>query len=257
MEKPKIVFPDIATSCRFALDKNGFFGANTVYFLPTDDLVLLGILNSKVVHFYFSQTCAALEGAGEAYLRFFGQYLEGFPVPNHQDANKDGHDQIVHRVERMLALHKQLSKAKTPHAQTSLQAQIDATDRQIDRIVYELYQLTPEEIQIVETATGLASQSTEGEAGQPAGGNGDGYVPHQPSLDRGISPEMDRLNHQRIQLINRKYAGGLTPEEDAELERLENKFFSYLETIFPRPSILDDDRIVKLAKKYGIPIDPS
>ncbi|HLJ10145.1 MAG TPA: N-6 DNA methylase, partial [Planctomycetaceae bacterium] len=34
LEQPKIVFPDIATDCRFALDPKGRFGANTVYFIP-------------------------------------------------------------------------------------------------------------------------------------------------------------------------------------------------------------------------------
>ncbi len=36
---------------------------------------------------------------------------------------------------------------------TAIQRQIDATDRQIDRLVYELYDLTDEEIRIVEEAT--------------------------------------------------------------------------------------------------------
>ncbi len=40
--------------------------------------------------------------------------------------------------------------AKAPHDQTVLQAQIAATDREIDRLVYELYGLTAEEIRIVE-----------------------------------------------------------------------------------------------------------
>ena len=53
----------------------------------------------------------------------------------------------------MLTLHQQQAKAKTPHAQTSLQAQIAAADRQIDQIVYELYGLTAEEITIVESGT--------------------------------------------------------------------------------------------------------
>lgn len=35
----------------------------------------------------------------------------------------------------------------------SIQRQIDATDRQIDLLVYELYGLTDEEIRIVEEAT--------------------------------------------------------------------------------------------------------
>jgi hypothetical protein len=38
--------------------------------------------------------------------------------------------------------------------QATLQHPIEATDRQIDRLVYELYGLMEEEIEIVEGATG-------------------------------------------------------------------------------------------------------
>ena len=55
--------------------------------------------------------------------------------------------------DRMLDLHKELAAAKTPAAESALQRQIDATDRQIDQVVYELYGLTDEEIRIVEEAT--------------------------------------------------------------------------------------------------------
>ena len=47
-------------------------------------------------------------------------------------------------------MHKQLTEAKTGQEQTLIKRQIDATDRQIDKLVYELYGLTPEEIAIVE-----------------------------------------------------------------------------------------------------------
>jgi hypothetical protein len=50
----------------------------------------------------------------------------------------------------MLILYKQLAEAKTSHEKTFIQRQIDATDRQIDKLVYELYGLTKEEIKIVE-----------------------------------------------------------------------------------------------------------
>jgi predicted nucleic acid-binding Zn-ribbon protein len=53
----------------------------------------------------------------------------------------------------MLDLHKSLAVAKTPSQKTALQRQIDATDRRIDRLVYELYNLTDQEIAIVEEAT--------------------------------------------------------------------------------------------------------
>ena len=57
---------------------------------------------------------------------------------------------MVKLVEQMLMLHKQLAEAKTPDDKTRLQRQIDATDHQIDYLVYELYEITEEEIRIVE-----------------------------------------------------------------------------------------------------------
>jgi hypothetical protein len=50
----------------------------------------------------------------------------------------------------MRTLHKQLTDAKTGHEKTLIQRQIDLTDRQIDKLVYELYELTPAEVAIVE-----------------------------------------------------------------------------------------------------------
>ena len=50
----------------------------------------------------------------------------------------------------MLSLHKKLPTLKTPHEKETIQRQIDATDRQIDLLVYDLYNLTEEEIKIVE-----------------------------------------------------------------------------------------------------------
>ena len=50
---------------------------------------------------------------------------------------------MVELVERMLSLHKGLDAAPIPTQRTVLQ-------RQIDRLVYELYGLTDEEIVIVE-----------------------------------------------------------------------------------------------------------
>jgi hypothetical protein len=153
MEAPKIVFPDIARSCRFTLDASGHFSANTVYFIPTDDLALLGLLNSRLAQLFFIQTCAALEGPGEAYLRFFGQYLEGFPVKLPPADEKNERNRMTDLVRRMLDLHERLRSARTEHDRRPLLRTIAAADRQIDELVYELYGLTDEEIAIVEATT--------------------------------------------------------------------------------------------------------
>lgn len=60
---------------------------------------------------------------------------------------------MVTLVERMLDLHKQRAAAQVPHDREVVQRQIEATDRQIDQLVYELYDLTPEEIRLVEENT--------------------------------------------------------------------------------------------------------
>ncbi len=63
------------------------------------------------------------------------------------------HDRMVGLVERMLALHERLAEAKIERERTVIGHQVAATDRQIDRLVYELYGLTDEEVRIVEEGT--------------------------------------------------------------------------------------------------------
>ena len=51
--KLKIIFPDIAKESRMIYDLRGLFVGNTAYIIPTNDLYLLGILNSKMIFFYY------------------------------------------------------------------------------------------------------------------------------------------------------------------------------------------------------------
>ncbi len=69
-------------------------------------------------------------------------------------------NRTVSLVERRLRLRKNLTKAKTPHEQESIQRQIAATDKQIDALVYELYGLTEEGIRIVEGVAGECGRRT-------------------------------------------------------------------------------------------------
>jgi hypothetical protein len=65
--------------------------------------------------------------------------------------DKVAHDRMVKLVDSMLALNQQLAAAKSEAQKAVLHRQIDATDAEIDRLVYDLYGLTPEEIAIVES----------------------------------------------------------------------------------------------------------
>ena len=72
-------------------------------------------------------------------------------LANHEDGQR--REQMIILVQGMLKFQKDLSIAATSHEQTLVQRQIDATDKQIDQLVYELYGLTEEEIKIVESST--------------------------------------------------------------------------------------------------------
>lgn len=59
---------------------------------------------------------------------------------------------MVNLVNQMLELNKKLEGAKTAQDKIHLQRQIETTDDKIDRLVYDLYDLTEEEITLVEKA---------------------------------------------------------------------------------------------------------
>ncbi|HTU91365.1 MAG TPA: N-6 DNA methylase [Gemmataceae bacterium] len=109
---------------------------------PYDICYLLGLLNSNSVNAFFR-----FSFPGNNHIP--SNQLAKIPVPK---SEKQNHDRLVLLVGQMLSLHKQLAAAKTPQEHTVLQRQIDAMDRQIDQLVYELYGLTDAEIEIVEMA---------------------------------------------------------------------------------------------------------
>jgi len=147
-ERPKIIYPDIAARSQFTYAPDEMYMVNTMYFMPVDDLFLLGLLNSRVLELFIHAVSPPVRGG---YYRYFSQYVLQLPIRpiNFSDpADRARHDQMVALVERMLELHRQLAAAKTPTAKELLGRQIAATDQQIDRLVYALYGLTEEEVRI-------------------------------------------------------------------------------------------------------------
>lgn len=56
---------------------------------------------------------------------------------------------LSHLVTQILDLNKCLATALYPHSQTVLKRQMEAVDEEIDKVVYGLYNLTAEEIEII------------------------------------------------------------------------------------------------------------
>lgn len=152
---PKILLRKTGNSLIATIDTSGKFPEQSLYFLfnnktPLNFKYLLGLLNSKLLNFYFT-TSAITNRNSIAQLKKVD--LDQFPI-KYLDLTEGeariSHDKIVALVEKMLALHEQFAVAKTPQDTTLLQRQITATDKQIDQLVYALYGLTAEEIALVE-----------------------------------------------------------------------------------------------------------
>lgn len=154
---PKLVFKAIARemSGGLLLKDTAFDGANCPAILLEhldghDAKYLLGVLNSKLLTTHLRAVCPPkLSG----YVKFTANGLSAAPIRfiNLKNAaDKARHDKLVGLVDKMLGLMPKLRAATSDSEKATLQNAVTATDHQIDTLVYELYGLTPEEIQLVE-----------------------------------------------------------------------------------------------------------
>ena len=153
---PKMVFRQTADRIIATIDRKGiWFGRSIIAMLLQQYSkyrieYFLGILNSR----YFEQLYDEIaHEAGRVFAQVKLAKVKQLPIRviNFSDpADRARHDRMVQLAEAMLALHKHKAAAVTRAEQTLYQRQIDATDRQIDALVYELYGLTADEIAVVE-----------------------------------------------------------------------------------------------------------
>ncbi|MGX3010097.1 Eco57I restriction-modification methylase domain-containing protein [Helicobacter sp. 23-1044] len=135
-EKEKIVWAEMTKESCFIYDTSGFFINQTCYFIPNANKYLLALLNSKLIYFYMQQIAS---GLGDGAFRWIKQYIEKLPIPNLDSKEKQKiADEIVNLVDKILE-----SKSQGKDT-TQLQSQINS-------LIYALYALDSNEIQIAES----------------------------------------------------------------------------------------------------------
>lgn len=138
MHKEKIMWGEISDKAKFTYDDGRYFAEATTFFMTTDDndvslKYLLTILNSTLSEWYFHKI-ATTTGMGTN--RWKKYKLEQLPVAR---PTKEQEQQIVTIVDQILQ-----KKEANVNADTSV------LEHEIDKLVYQLYNLTPEEIAIIE-----------------------------------------------------------------------------------------------------------
>ncbi len=156
-EVPKIIYPIISRESRFCFDNDGYYTNDKTYIIPIEDLYLLGLLNSKLIWLFLKRVCSVLgdpDKGGRLELRYiFMKQLPIHLIDFNNPIDKSAHDEIVKLVEKMLALQKERQSVRPEDEYDRvriLEREIAKVDEAIDKLVYELYGLTEEEIKIVE-----------------------------------------------------------------------------------------------------------
>lgn len=117
-----------------------------------EEKYLLAIINSKLTAYFWRIMFADFKASFPQVTIFSLSQVPVRKVDFANSADKARHDKLVALVDKMLALMPKLRAAASDSEKATLQNAVTATDRQIDALVYELYGLTPEEIQLVEGA---------------------------------------------------------------------------------------------------------
>jgi adenine-specific DNA-methyltransferase len=123
-EIPKIVYNRFQVKPAFARDSTGSLHNDAAYFIPEVHKWLLPVLNSRLGWFQILQNCTQIQGGCQILADYFKNVIIFHPNPTQQAILESIHD--------------------------------DSRLEELNRVVYEMYNLTTEEIALVESHVGRA-----------------------------------------------------------------------------------------------------
>lgn len=106
---------------------------------------ILGVLNSKLTDFYYTQINPE---KGEILAQVKKSHIEQLPLP--QNYTPKNYNQIINHVEQLLQLNKELQIANLDSKKEHLKSKIEYNEDKINALVYQLYNLTDDEIKLIE-----------------------------------------------------------------------------------------------------------
>ena len=137
-DKEKIVYPETTHSANFFYDSGEFFLDKTCFMITGSDLkILIGLLSSKLMTFAYKRYCSGTVLGTKGY-QYNKHALEKLPVASIPASQQKSFITLVDRIFD--------AKKVDPNAYTS------SLEKEIDKLVYTLYDLTPKEIAVVEAA---------------------------------------------------------------------------------------------------------
>ena len=131
-EKEKIIWGELSDAQKFAIDETGKYLNNTIFFITGKHLkYLISILNSKIAKWYFNEISTS---SGMGTNRWLKYKVEQLPIKIISENDQQPFILLVNKI---------LEARQQGHETTGY-------EQEIDEMVYKLYELTEEEIKIVE-----------------------------------------------------------------------------------------------------------
>lgn len=132
--EPKIMYQVFQVKPCFVFDYEGMFCNNSMWIIPSDDKVLLAILNSKLGWWLISKYCTKIQNGYQLIWDYLGQ------IPIISGPLK-AREEIREKVNQLLEIKKEQHLENTSFLEA-----------EIDQLVYQLYGMTEDEVALVENS---------------------------------------------------------------------------------------------------------
>jgi len=145
LKKEQILIKEIALKLTAAYTDGRYCHLTGIYGLIINDLnikYVLALLNSKLMNFFYNSYYGLIHLSG-GYLKINSSYLKNMPI---MFILKEKQKPFIQLVDQILPITKDDDYLDNPDKQ----AKVKRLEKEIDQLVYKLYELTPEEIKIVE-----------------------------------------------------------------------------------------------------------
>ncbi len=139
-EQTKIIYPELSEEARFLTTSEIFYTDCTTYVIPHSDDSFVSILNSSVSRYFVGLHAATNMGGA---IRWKNQYLSPLPIPSASVSEKFRLSELAEAAE------------------SAQGDDLEVIETEINQIVYRLFDLTDEEIKLIERSLGRSREVPE------------------------------------------------------------------------------------------------
>jgi type I restriction-modification system DNA methylase subunit len=137
------------------IDNKQYFSLDSTHVIipipgKIDIRYLLGLYNSRLINFLYQ---GRVQEGGRVFAQVKTVNIKPLPIKLIDTKNKgqsQNHDEIIALVDSLLKLNEELLTVKLPTKVDQIKQRVEHNEEKVNKLVYELYDLTPEEISIVE-----------------------------------------------------------------------------------------------------------